>query len=291
MAETSIVPYILVGITLSVLGILLVFLRKQRYVIPMTRKKTISPVGPIMGTIIAGQALIAAFMFFGLAEKNIDFIKVDDAGIIDISNWAASIISIIAGGVVAISILIYTILSQRRFNNFLSFLEDRENARINHQQRELVNSLVYTRRLLHVINNTINELDHEMIFDFETIRVNWNSLTTHYDAIYDVLISSSDVLNQDLVTNLRIVKGELKTDFSRTQDVLSVSIRLTQLENRVRGILTNELNAIRLLIINEMTNEMNRLIELARTEENHEEKVESIRLWHTAEISKFSLNN
>lgn len=190
---------------------------------------------------------------------------------------------------VAFSILIYTILSQRKFNNFLSDLEDRENARINHQQRELVTTLGYTRRILHTINNTINGMGNDRIFEFEQISQDWNSLTTHYDAIYDVLISSSDVLNQDLVTNIRIVKGQLKTDFTEIRTVLSVSIELTQLENRVRGILTNELNDKRLLIISEMTDEMNRLIELARVEDDYEEKMTRIRMWHTAEINRFRL--
>jgi len=50
MAEASIIPYIIVIVAFVTLGILLALIRKKSDVIILNRKKTMSPVGPIVGT-------------------------------------------------------------------------------------------------------------------------------------------------------------------------------------------------------------------------------------------------
>lgn len=83
------------------------------------KKKSTSLVLPILGTVVVGQAIITAFMFFALTNKNIAFFTMNNDRIFDISNWATIVISLIIGGIITVSILIHSITLKNKSKKLL----------------------------------------------------------------------------------------------------------------------------------------------------------------------------
>lgn len=122
MAEAGILPYVLVLITFTIFGFLLLLMRNSNkhssYTDIVKKIGTTSPWIPIIGLFLVGYLLITVFMVFGIASKDLTFFETRD-GIKDVSNWATIVVSLIIGAVLSISILIYSITRQNKSKKLL----------------------------------------------------------------------------------------------------------------------------------------------------------------------------
>ena len=256
------------------------------------KEEKISFIARIVLILIVAELIIFFLFVYGAENKYFDFIISDEGGKLDIRNWAAMMVSIIAGTVIAFIISYYDTHTRKRLGDILKKLEDRDNTRISKQQRELVTILVRSRESLQSANNILNNMDGDKRFELDAIQDIWDFLSnSSQDGINDVLISSSDILDQDLVTELRIIKGQLKSNFTGDLTIDSVSSILQQLQIIIERVLNGPLNSARTDLIAEMTSHRDELLNVARERNASDVEITQIGLWHNAEIRRFSIND
>lgn len=124
---------------------------------------------PIFGTIIIGNCLIAAFLAFGIANPESNVFVKNNEGKYDISNWATLVASIIASGVIAVAIWIYSITSHNKTDQVL--------------QKKKTYGLTRIRLLLQLAKEEIEDKDYDSSNQtFDQVIQTLNILSESIDA-------------------------------------------------------------------------------------------------------------
>ncbi len=163
-----------------------------------------------------------------------------------------------------------------------------QDSKREHEEKELVHALIFTRSQLQVIENTLKQMEDDRIYRYSEIKDNWESVSEEsFDKLDDIVKGSGDILNPEVKSQVSAIKGQLKSDLSEILQSHTALIEIREIIRLIDGLLSNQLSSHRLEILEQKRKSMEEYMIFGKSQGRPDSELSGMRLCYETEIGKY----